>query len=522
MKKLISMATLLLLAFSLVLSGCGSNGKSNAPKKEGKDITVGVNGDFVSLDPHDTNDNLSYSAESTMLEGLLSFDKDMKITPILAKSYTASKDAKEITFKLKKGIKFQDGTPFDAKAVKANIDRLADPKSTLKRHSLFSTVKETVIIDDYTVKVTLSKPFGAMVNNFAHPAAMMISPKAIEKYGKDVAKHPVGTGPYSFVSWKPGQYLKVKKNTKYWQKGGAKLDSITFKPIIEDGSRMAKLQSGEADLIYPVPTEQAKKINGQNGIEVDAIPSITATYMSMNTLKKPFNNVKVRQALNYAIDKNAYINVVKNGYSKPLFSAIAPNVQYYEKQTPYNYDVKKAKALLKEAGYPNGFSTTLWGGNSSATMKAMEFLQQQLDKVNVKVKIEPMESGTLATKIWSVNNPKEAGVELYYGSWSPSTGDADWGIRPLLSGSSYPPAAYNTAYYKNEKADKLINQGLMTAVSTERQTAYSELQKQIWQDAPWVFLANDDLLVGKKTYLKNAYLNLDGTLNIAHAEISNK
>lgn len=523
MKKGLASLVLIFCMLGLVLSGCGASGQGGQKKavsKNGKNIVIAVDADYVSLDPQDTNDNLSYGAEKTIYEGLLGFDKNMKVVPALATSYTASKDAKTFTFKLRKGVKFQDGTPFNAEAVKFNFDRISDPKSTLKRHSLYAIIKKTTVVDPYTVKFTLSQPFGAMINTFAHPAGMIVSPTAVKKYGKDFMKHPVGTGPYKFKSWGQDGVLKVVKNTNYWKKGQPKLDSITFKPVPEDGARVAMLKTGEADMINPMPAVQAKALNGKNGLSVVSAPSIGVRYMSMNTLKKPFNNVKVRQALNYAIDKKAFDGIVYSGFANPATSSMGPKVQFYSKQPAYTYNVAKAKQLLKEAGYANGFKATIWAGNDSQSVKAMEFLQQQLSKVNVKLKVVPMESGTMASKIWSVTDPKKSDIELYYGGWTPSTGDADWAVRPLLGGASYPPVAYNTAYYKSADADKYIAQGLQTADPAARQAAYAKLQSTIWTDAPWVFLATPDNLYGVRSYLKGAYVQPDSIINVAQAEIS--
>jgi glutathione transport system substrate-binding protein len=509
-------------------SSSATNGKNNIKpvttqklaKKTGKDITIAVANTFVSMDPHDTNDTLSYSAQKTMLEGLLGFDKNMKVVPVLAKSYSVNPAATEFTFKLRQGIKFHDGTPFNAEAVKVNIDRLADPKLNLKRHSLFALVKETQVIDNYTVKVILSKPFGAMINTFAHPAAMMISPKAIKTYGKDVAKHPVGTGPFKFAEWDPSDHLKVVKNDQYWRTGYPKVDSITFKPTPENGARVAMLQTGEADYIYPVPTEQAQSINGKNGIEVENAQSIIVRYLSMNTLKKPYSDPRVRQAINYAINKDAFIKVVMNGFATPLDSIVAPNVQFYSKQQPYQFNLEKAKQLLKEAGYGNGFTAKLWGNNDTSSTKGMEFIQQQLAQIGIKVDVVPMESGTMSDKIWSVTDPSKSQLELYYGGWSPSTGDADWGIRPLLGGSdAFPPNAYNTAYYNNKEVNQGISDALATADPAKRKAAYDKLEKTIWNDAPWAFLSVDDTIAGKKNYLDGIYLLPDGSLDVSNIEI---
>jgi glutathione transport system substrate-binding protein len=524
------------LVLSMFLVGCSnSESTSNKPeekkelkqpenqdvvKKEGKDITIAVADNFISMDPHDTNDTLSYSAQKTMLEGLVGFDKDMKVVPVLAESYEANEEATEFTFKLKEGIQFHDGTPFNADAVKANIDRLANPDNNLKRHSLFAVVKETQVVDEFTVKVLLKEPFGAMVNTFAHPAAMMISPKALETHGKDVARNPVGTGPFMFGEWEQSDHLKVVKYDSYWQEGKPKVDSITFKPTPENGARVAMLQTGEADFIYPVPTEQAESINGKDGIVVDNNPSIIVRYLSMNTTKKPFDDPKVRQAINYAINKDAFVKVVMNGFSSKLDSVIAPNTQFYSKQEVYEFNIEKAKELLKEAGYENGFETKVWGSNNSTTQKGMEFIQQQLSQIGVKVEVVPMESGTMSEKIWSVQDPKDAEIELYYGGWSPSTGDADWGIRPLVGGTdAFPPKSYNTAYYNSDELNGYIKEALATADPEKRNAAYGKAQEVIWNDAPWAFLSVDDTIAGKKNYLEGIYLLPDGSLSVENLEI---
>jgi len=519
------------LCLTLMLFGCsnsssssgsssGKKGPEKIVKKEGKDITVAVAANFVSLDPHDSNDTLGLSAERMMMEGLLGFDKKMNIIPVLAEKYSVNDKATEFTFNLRKDVKFQDGTPFNAEAVKYNIDRLSNPDNHLKRYSLFELVKSTDVIDDYTVKVTLKEPFGAMLNNFAHPSAAMISPAALKKYGKDIARHPVGTGPFKFAEWDQSDHLKIVKNEDYWKKGYPKVDSITFKPVPENGSRVAMLQTGEADFAYPIPTEQVKAIDGKNGINVERDSSIIVNYLSMNTLKKPYDDVRIRQAMNYAINKAAFVKVVWNGYGEKATSVIAPKVGFYSKQSEYNFDLEKAKKLMKEAGAEKGFKTTLWVSNSSTSVKAAEFIQQQLAQINIKVDVVPMESGTMSDKLWGPQKPEDAAVELYYGGWSPSTGDADWGIRPLLGGKeAFPPFNYNTAYYNNDKVNEALKKALQTADSNVREEAYKEAQKIIWDDAPWVTLGVSETLAGKKNYLDGIYLLPDGSLSADNIEI---
>lgn len=222
-----------------------------------KDVVIAVGSNFTSLDPYDANDTLSQAVAKSFYQGLFGFDKDMKLVNVLADSYTVSPDGLTYTIKLHPGIKFQDGTDFNAAAVKVNLDRASNPDSHLKRYNLFKMIAKTDVVDANTVKIILKAPFSAFINNLAHPSAVMISPAALTKYGKDIGFHPVGTGPYVLDQWNQTDFVKVKKFDGYWKKGEPKLDTITWRPVVDNNTRAAMLQTGEADLAYPVPYEQA-------------------------------------------------------------------------------------------------------------------------------------------------------------------------------------------------------------------------------------------------------------------------
>src|SRR4029077_19663675 len=273
--------------------------------------------------------------------------------PVLAESYTVSKDGLVYTIKLKKGIKFHDGTEFKADAVKANFDRVTNPDNKLKRYSLYNNIGKTEVVDEYTARITLKTPFSAFINQLAHPSGVMISPTALIKYGKDIAFNPVGTGPFKFVEWKATDYLKVSKFDGYWHKGLPKVDSITWKPVVDSNSRAAVMQTGEAHFTYPVPYEMADLLKVKPDLELVAAPSIIVRYLSMNTQQKPFDNPKVRQAINYAINKDAVAKVAFGGYATPADAIVPEGVEFSVKTGVWPYDVAKAKALMAEAGYPN-------------------------------------------------------------------------------------------------------------------------------------------------------------------------
>lgn len=265
---------------------------ASMPSYAAKDVRIAVASTFTTMDPYDANDTLSQNVVRSFYEGLFRMDKDMKLKNVLAESYTASADGLVYTMKLKKGVKFHDGSDFNAAVVKANFDRVTNPANHLKRYGLYKNIAKTEVVDDYTVRFTLHEPFSAFVNQLAHPSAAMISAKALEKGSKEVAFHPVGTGPFIFEEWKPTDFMKVKKNPNYWRQGYPKVDSIKWIPVVDNNTRAAMLQTGEADFCFPLPYEQAKMLEGKAGIDVVASPSIVHRWLSMNMNVKPFDNVR--------------------------------------------------------------------------------------------------------------------------------------------------------------------------------------------------------------------------------------
>ncbi|ATV46050.1 glutathione ABC transporter substrate-binding protein GsiB [Pectobacterium brasiliense] len=491
-----------------------------SPVWAAKDAVIAVGSTFTSLDPYDANDSLSQTVAKSFYQGLFGFDKEMKLVNVLADSYDVSPDGLTYTVKLHPGVKFHDGTAFNAAAVKVNLDRASNPDSRLKRYNLFKMIEKTEAVDDLTVKITLKTPFSAFVNNLAHPAAVMISPAALKQYGKDIGFHPVGTGPYRFVTWNQTDFVKVEKFNGYWKAGLPKLDSITWRPVVDNNTRAALLQTGEAQFAYPIPFEQAKVLEKNDKLALVASPSILHRYISMNVTQKPFDNPKVREALNYAINKEALIKVAFSGYATPAEGPLPSSIDYSVKYHPWPYDPAKARELLKEAGYPDGFTTTLWSShNHSTAQKVLQFTQQQLAQVGVKVQVTAMDAGQRAAEVEG-KGVKETGVRLFYTGWSASTGEADWALSPLFATASWPPAQFNTAFYSNPQVDADLANALKTTDRTEKQKLYKDAQDKIWADAPWIFLATERLVSANSKKLTGFYVMPDTLFSFEDADLA--
>ena len=415
-----------------------------------KDIIYASESTAKSLDPHDTSDTYSGAIEKAMMEGLMGFDKDLKVIPLLAESYTFNDAATEFTFKLRKGIKFHDGAPFNAEAVRVNIERMMSGK--YKRSSLMKPVKELVVIDDATVKFVLKEPFGAFINTIAHPGCLLHSPEALKKHGEAISKNPVGTGPFIFVEWVSGDHVTIKKNPEYW-KGSVKVDSITFRPVPESGSRLAMLRAGQAQYIYPMPPELLKMVENDKNIDIIKQPSIIERYMIFNTKYQPLSDQRVRQAINYALDKQAIIRIAWGGAAVEADSIIPANLQYYQKQSAWPYDPAKAKALMKEAGYEKGFTVVFLTPNASNRLRSTEMVQQQLKEINITGEIQSMDVASFYNKLEShkADDPNLPRLSLSAGGLLQRVMRTG-GIRPLLATAGFSACPFQLRFFFRQKS----------------------------------------------------------------------
>ena len=486
-----------------------------------KDVVVAVQSNFTTTDPYDANDTLSQAVAKSFYQGLYGFDKDMKMVPVLATGHTVSADGLVYTVKLRSGIKFHDGTDFNAESVKVTFDRVTNPDNKLKRYNLYKNIAKTEAVDATTVKFTLTEPFSPFINTLAHPSGVIISPAALAKFGsKGIAQNPVGTGPFKFVEWKSTDYLKVAKFDGYWRKGYPKIDTITFRPVVDNNTRSAMMQTNEAHFAFPMPPEAATTLRAKPSLEVTAAPSIIQRYISFNTQQKPFDNPKVREAINYAINKEALTKVAFSGFAIPAEGVLPKGVDGAVKTGPWPYDPAKAKALLAVAGYPNGFESTLWSAyNHTTAQKVIQFVQQQLAQVGIKVQVQALEAGQRVERVESAQDPATAPVRMYYVGWSSSTGEADWALRPLLSSESFPPKLFNTAYYKNAEVDAGIKKALVTTDAAAKAKIYADVQQRIWKDAPWAFLVTEQLLSVRARNLTGFYVIPDGSFNYDEVEL---
>lgn len=477
----------------------------------GGDLIIARLSDANSLDPHGSNDTLSSNVQKNIYETLVNRNENNEITPSLASSW---KRVDDVTwqFTLQQGVKFHDGSDFNAEVVKKNLDRVRDAKVASPRAFLFAMIEEVTVIDDATVQMKTVYPFAPLLAHLSHSGGAMISGTAIdgdykaldagEPVGAYINKNPVGTGFFKYVSWEPGNEIKLVRNDEYWDTP-AKLDSVTFKVVPDSSVRVAELETGYAHITDPVQPIEVERINGSGNASVFQKPASSISYIGYNMQKAPFDNEKVRQALTMAIDRTAIINGIYEGFGIEAVGPLAPGVYgYTDDLTAKSYDLEKAKELLTEAGYADGFSTSIWTYDDPQRMDIAVIIQETLKQLNIDVKIEVLELGAFLDKTASGEQ------EMFILGWSNPTGDADYGMYALFHSSQFGTAG-NRSFYKNEKVDQLLDDGRKESDDTKRLAMYKEAQQLIIDDAPVGFVHHAEYLIGLSDKVKG--FDMDNT-----------
>lgn len=505
---------------SAATEAASTAGGDNTAVSPDNDFVIALQADATHLDPHVSGNGVSNTITNSMYETLVWFDENLELKPLLAKSWTVSDDGLDYTFVLNEGIKFHDGEPFNAESIVANYER-AKSDSSLRLASQTAMWDSVTVDSEYQMTIHLKEPNNTFLNKLAQ--VRIVSPKAIKELGKDgLAKQSAGTGPFILSERVDGGYTKMVRNENYWQ-DGPKVDTLTWRVVPEDGARVAMLQTGEADIISPLPAIQVDKLKDDASLDVLNLGGLTYRYATLNknyTLadgRKPLDDVRVRQAMNYAFDSEAYTQVVFQGYASVPTSLFASSVPYYAEQTPYTADVEKAKSLMSEAGYSDGFPINIWVDNTTIEMQGAEFLKQQLAQINIDVNVVPMESTTIADMTSAPEDKTE--VQMWYVNWSSGDYSADGSMRNILHGDKYPPSGYNTAFYNNAEFNKCLDDALKTTDTDEITKLYAQAQSIAWEECPWIFLGVDNSLIGQKKYVKGIKYRPGGTILVTNIEL---
>ena len=512
MKKKLKLPFILLLVLVLLLAACsGNDGADNADSggetpegdKQGGTLVYGRGADSVGLDPINVTDGESIRVTHNVFETLLEYDQNLELQPKLATEYSSSEDGLTWTFKLREGVKFHDGTDFNAEAVVFNFDRWMDPENPYHQgdfayypflyggfkgdeNHLIEHVKAT---GDHELEIKLKRKTAPFLSYLAISMFGIASPAAIEKHGEKLNENPVGTGPFMFEEWSRNNTITLAKNPEYWMEGKPYLDKVIFQVIPENAARLNALQTGEIDVLDGMNATDTTIVEDTAGLELLKRPSFNIGYMALNTEKEPFNNPLVRQAINMAIDKDKIVDAFYNGLAETATSPLPPSLWGYDDSLEkYEYNVEEAKKLLKEAGFENGFKTKLHTMSNPRPylpepMKIAEAIQSDLAKVGIEAEIVSMEWATY------LEDTKAGAHEMAMYGWTGVMADPDNFLYPNLSKTNATVPAQNIAFYKSDEFTALITEARETLDQDKRIELYKQAQQLFQKDAPWVMLA---------------------------------
>jgi peptide/nickel transport system substrate-binding protein len=541
MKKrglLFSLVFMMLLSLALV--GCSSSEESSGEKEntssENKEndqaaenteeqdtLVFGRGGDSVALDPITVTDGESFMVTKQVFDTLVDYgEQDTTIQPGLAEDWDVSEDALTYTFELREGVKFHDGTDFNAEAVVYNFDRwMNGTKDKFYYYaSMFGGFKvdEGHVIDsvtatgDYTVEFKLKRPQAPFLNNLAMVPFGIASPKALEEMGgEEFAKNPVGTGPFKFVEWKRNDRVVLEKNEDYWMEGYPKLNSVIYKVVPENSARLNALIAGEIDIADGLNPSDYDQIKENEDIQEFLRPSMNVGYLGLTQKdpNSPLSNKLVRQALNHAVDKEGLIAAFYNGLAEPAKNPMPPSIEgYHEELEGYEYDLDKAKALLEEAGYANGFEMELWAMPVARPYmpdgkKVAEVLQASFAQIGVDAEIVSYEWATYLEKA------RNGEADSFLLGWTGDNGDADNFLYVLLDKDNI--GSNNYSYYSNDELHDILIEAQSTADQATRNELYKEAQEIIHEDAPWIPLVHTTPLMAGKANVEGFVPHPTGT-----------
>lgn len=487
------------VACSLVaLAACGSGGSSGSsggaagPVKRGGSITVGLQAGFTGLDP-----NLQPNQESTWIDSLvysrlIRLNANQQIVGDLATSWSQESSTKYV-FHMRKGVKFQDGTPLTAKDVVYTFNRILDPKSASAAAYLFSAIKSVQAPDNYTVDFTLSQPDASFLSHVASVYTSVVNPTSITKY-HNLNSTMDGSGAYNFVSQQAGQQVVLKANPGYYVKGEPNLSGITLQVMQDESSRINALKSGSADLVDFVPENDVASLKADTGIVVGPGRSENFYALMMFLQHPPFNNVKVRQAIMYALDRKAIINGALFGQGVLLNDASIPNWnKYFGKPVYGGPDVAKAKQLMQEAGVSNVTATIGLWSSQTYVVNAAQIIQSELQPIGIKLKIVQYGDYPSYAQAVFVSAKDDLTIQGFGGNVDPDD---------YLAKGFATKAADNFFGYSNTTLDGILNQARATSNVAQRQALYDQAQQIVATTGPMAFLFSESQPEAWQSYLK--------------------
>ncbi|WP_206455942.1 ABC transporter substrate-binding protein [Aurantimonas marina] len=491
--------------------------------KQGGAIVITYKDDVATLDPAIGYDWQNWSMIKSLFGALMDYvPGTTTLRPGLAESYDISEDGTVFTFHLREGVKFHNGREMTADDVKYSLDRVTNPKTQSPGAGFFGSIKGyaqmtdgsaeslegVTTVDPLTVKIELSRPDATFLHVMALNFSSIVPKEAVEEYGADFGKNPVGTGAFKLAEWTLGQRLVFQKNPDYWRDGVPYLDQITFEIGQEPIVALLRLQSGEVDIpgdgIPPAKFQEVMNDPEQKARVVEG-GQLQTGYITMNTQMEPFDKKEVREAVNMAINKDRIVQMINNR-ALPANQPLPPSMPGYDKSFEgYPYDPAKAKEMLAEAGLANGFQTELFVMNTDPNPRIAQAIQQDLSQIGIKADIQALAQANVI----AAGGEKDGAPMIWSGgmAWIADFPDPSNFYGPILGCDGAVPGGWNWSWYCNEELDKKAAAAdaiVDPAKANERAQMWSEIYGAIMADAPWVPVFNEQRFTMKSKRMGGA------------------
>lgn len=461
---------------ALTVGGFSLPAAAQTPVRGGT-LVVGQVQDMKTLDPVRSQDLSEREIMYLVYNTLVRLDTDFSIKPELATSWQREEEGLRMVFKLRPGVKFHDGTPLDAEAVKWNLDWRMDPngKSPQKK-GLSDIIKSVAVVDPLTLAIDLKVQAPSLLGMLAQREGLIESPTAAKKAGDDFGSNPVGSGPFIFKEWVRGNRVVVERNPNYWEDGKPYLDKIVLQNIAGSVIGIQRLRTGEIDLIHSLTPQDILQIQNMQDVELSKAPANRWWSLQWQVDKAPFDNLKLRQAVAYAIDRKNLIDIVQLGKAEIAESPTPPGLWWYSPEVKsYEYNPDKARALLKEAGYPNGFQVALAAPNSSLDSQISAVVQDQLRAVGITANLEPVSASDFYGLV------VKRAINFTPENWTQRP-DPDGLFRALF----YTKEWANSTGYSNREVDALLDKARALQDNAARKPLYSKMQQIVTTELPYV------------------------------------
>lgn len=523
------------IAFLTVMAACSSDenveeeaaGDDASESENTGDLTIGTMADVVSLDLHGSNDSASSQVRTNIYERLLDQDVNMELQPGLATEYEQV-DETTWNFKLREGTTFHNGDNFTAEDVVATFDRVRDEALASPVLFLFEMIEEVEVVNDYEINIHTSIPFAPLASHLAHSTAGIMPKELIdsdyqaaldaagvdmtleeyyeardsggeeydsvkeqisEHVGTVIGSEPNGTNHLKYVSRSAGDTVELEKFEDF-QGGDRYFENVTFKVIPESGARMAELETGGVQIATDVDSSSIERIENGADTALTVKDSVRMSYLGFNINKEPFDDIKVRQAISYAIDREEIVAGVYDDMGIPAKGPLAPGVWgYSEDLEGQEYNIEKAKELLAETDMADGFDTTIWVNDDQQIIDTAVYIQNELAELNINVEIEQFEWGAYLETLANGNH------EMFILGWTTVTGDADYGLYALFH-SKNQGAAGNRVFYDNPEVDELLDAGRAEVDDEARQQIYTDIEEILVEESPSSYLFHVQFAVG--------------------------